>query len=63
MKHLDVLEEAGVVSVRREGRNRWNGMNREPLAAADEWLARHVEGRRDMLQRIKRLAERETKDV
>lgn len=57
MKHLDVLEAAGLVAVQREGRNRWNSLNQDPLAAADEWLARHVERRRDMLQRIKRIAE------
>lgn len=63
MKHLDVLEEAGLVRVAREGRNRWNSLNRDPLATADEWLARHVEGRRDMLLRIKRLAEEGNQDV
>lgn len=59
MKHLDVLEAAGLVAVQREGRNRWNSLNRDPLAVADEWLSRHVERRRDMLQRIKRIAEEE----
>lgn len=62
MKHLDVLEGAGLVQVKREGRNRWNSLNRDPLAEADEWLSRHVERRRDMLQRIKRLAEEGTED-
>ncbi|MBC8065282.1 MAG: winged helix-turn-helix transcriptional regulator [Chlorobia bacterium] len=60
MKHLDVLEGVGLVMVKREGRNRWNSLNRTPLATADAWLARHVEGRRDMLQRIKRIAEEGT---
>src|ERR1044072_9913688 len=55
MKHLDVLEEAGLVQASREGRNRWNTLNLEPLAAADEWLARRVAGRRGMLQRVKRV--------
>jgi DNA-binding transcriptional ArsR family regulator len=59
MKHLNVLEDAGLVAIAKEGRNRWNHLNPEPLKAADEWLARHVERRRDMLLRIKRLAEEE----
>jgi uncharacterized protein YndB with AHSA1/START domain len=31
MKHLAVLERAGVVTVRRAGRERWNVLNPEPL--------------------------------
>lgn len=31
MKHLSVLERAGIVAVRREGRERWNALNPEPL--------------------------------
>ncbi len=37
MKHLAVLERAGIVTARREGRERWNVLNAEPL--------REVEGR------------------
>ena len=33
MKHLKVLEEAGLITVRREGRTRWNVLNRELLDA------------------------------
>jgi uncharacterized protein YndB with AHSA1/START domain len=31
MKHLDVLEDAGLVVVRRHGRERWNHLNAVPL--------------------------------
>ncbi len=31
MKHLAVLERAGLVTVRRSGRERWNTLNPEPL--------------------------------
>ncbi len=37
MKHLGVLERAGIVTVRRAGRERWNVLNAEPL--------REIEGR------------------
>ena len=37
MKHLGVLERAGIVMVRRQGRERWNILNPEPL--------REIEGR------------------
>jgi DNA-binding transcriptional ArsR family regulator len=31
MKHLDVLREAGLVNVRKEGRRRMNSINAVPL--------------------------------
>ena len=31
MKHLNVLEEAGLIMVRREGRKRWNILNDRPI--------------------------------
>jgi DNA-binding transcriptional ArsR family regulator len=38
-KHLDVLEAAGLVHVRREGRYRLHTLDRSPLRAArDEWF-------------------------
>jgi len=38
-KHLDVLERAGLVEVRREGRYRLHTLDRAPLRAAwDEWF-------------------------
>jgi DNA-binding transcriptional ArsR family regulator len=57
MKHLGVLESAGLVSVKRQGRFRWNELKRDPLEAADDWLGRHFERRRDMGLRIKLVAE------
>ena len=38
-KHLRVLREAGLVSVRPDGQRRWYGLRAEPLAELDEWLA------------------------
>jgi DNA-binding transcriptional ArsR family regulator len=53
-KHLKVLREADLVSVRRDAQRRWYGINPEPLAEIDAWLApyRRLWGRRlDDLER------------
>ena len=38
-KHLRVLREAGLVTVRHEAQRRWYGLCPEPLAELDAWLA------------------------
>jgi DNA-binding transcriptional ArsR family regulator len=38
-KHLRVLREAGLVTVRVDGPRRWYGLRVEPLAEVDDWLA------------------------
>jgi DNA-binding transcriptional ArsR family regulator len=39
MKHLTVLEEAGLLAIRRDGRERWNHINATPLRRIYErWL-------------------------
>jgi DNA-binding transcriptional ArsR family regulator len=41
MKHLDVLEKAGLVVVRREGKFRWNHINAAPFVAMyRRWVSR-----------------------
>jgi DNA-binding transcriptional ArsR family regulator len=43
MKHLALLEEAGLVLVRREGRQRWNSINPVPIdRICGRWIHRHV---------------------
>jgi len=44
MKHLDVLEQAGLVAVRREGRLRWNELRFEPLQQVSERWAGSASG-------------------
>ena len=40
MQHLGVLERAGVVLVRREGRERWNELNAVPIQRElERWLS------------------------
>jgi DNA-binding transcriptional ArsR family regulator len=53
-KHLKVLREAGLVEVRREGRQRWYHLRAQPLAEVDEWLEpfrAYWSGRLDALER------------
>jgi DNA-binding transcriptional ArsR family regulator len=40
-KHLKVLREAGLVTVRADGKRRLYALRAEPLAEVDEWLARY----------------------
>jgi DNA-binding transcriptional ArsR family regulator len=37
-KHLRVLRDAGLVSVRRDAQRRWYRIRPEPLALVDAWL-------------------------
>jgi len=38
-KHLRVLRDAGLVTVRVDGPRRWYGLRLEPLTEVDDWLA------------------------
>ena len=40
-KHLKVLREAGLVTVRADGKRRLYRLRAEPLAEVDTWLARY----------------------
>ncbi len=54
MKHLDLLEQAGLLIVRREGRMRWNALNAMPIQRIyDRWVSRHVRGAAAAASRIK----------
>ncbi len=41
-KHLDALRDAGLVRVRRQGRERVHELDARPLVAVDDWLAPYV---------------------
>ncbi|WEX78440.1 ArsR family transcriptional regulator [Sinorhizobium numidicum] len=44
MQHLKVLEEANLVIVRREGRERWNYLNALPIQAIhDRWISQYAD--------------------
>lgn len=54
MQHLNVLEEADLIIVRREGRYRWNYLNPVPIKHVyDRWISRYAAGAVDLLARLK----------
>ena len=58
MKHLDVLVEAELVLVKREGRVRWNKLNPMPIQRIyDRWVSKHVRGMASAMSRLKDQAE------
>ncbi len=62
MKHLNVLEEAGLISIRRDGRERWNHLNAIPLQAIYErWLKPYEAHWVQSLTNLKQLAESQPK--
>ncbi len=56
-KHLGVLRDAGLVSVRREGRKRLYSVNGQNLKAVHEWAAQFERFWSRQLDRIKQRAE------
>lgn len=60
MKHAGVLQTAGLVTVRREGRVRWNHLNAVPLRRMYErWVSRYEGEWAGSLLRLKERAEGE----
>ena len=61
MKHLGVLQRAGLVIVTRDGRTRWNRLNSVPLReVVRRWMSRYEEQSADMLLNIRDAAENAT---
>lgn len=59
MQHLKVLEEAELVIVRREGRERWNHLNSLPIKRIhDRWLSQYASHAVTLLDRLKSDLER-----
>ena len=55
MQHLGVLERAGLVIARREGRVRWNYLNAGPFKDIhDRWISPYASEAVDLLARLKR---------
>lgn len=53
-KHLRVLREAGLVTVRPDGQRRWYQVNAGPLADLDAWLEPYRELWSDRLDELER---------
>lgn len=54
MQHMKVLERAGLIVVRREGRNRWNYLNAAPFKEIhDRWISSYAHEAVELLARLK----------
>lgn len=59
MQHIGVLEKAGLVISRREGRQRWNHLNAQPIKQIhDRWISPYAVYAVHMLDALKRDLER-----
>jgi DNA-binding transcriptional ArsR family regulator len=59
MKHMNVLEDAGLLLVRRSGRERWNYINSVPIQQIYErWMSPYAQDWSSALLRLKEHAER-----
>jgi len=58
MQHLRILERAGLVLVKREGRVRWNYLNALPIKEiSDRWISPYASCAVDLLARVKKQLE------
>ncbi|MGO9931588.1 MAG: ArsR/SmtB family transcription factor [Steroidobacteraceae bacterium] len=54
MQHIGVLERAGLIIVRREGRERWNYLNVTPFKEIyDRWISSYAGEAVELLSRLK----------
>ena len=59
MKHLKVLEEAGLVTARKEGREKHHFLNPVPIRLVhDRWIDKYTEGRVTALLDLKHQLEK-----
>ena len=55
MQHLDVLQDAGLIIVRREGRYRWNYLDPLPIKDIhDRWIGPYADAAVNLMARLKR---------
>lgn len=57
-KHLRVLREVGLVSVRQDAQRRWYELNAEPLLELEAWLKPYRDFIEDRYDRLETLLER-----
>jgi len=64
MQHLGVLEAAGIVVVRRQGRLRWNHLDALPIKRIhDRWIGDYAANAVDLIARLKADLESEGETV
>jgi DNA-binding transcriptional ArsR family regulator len=64
MLHMNVLESAGLILAKRDGRLRWNYLNVAPIKDIfDRWISGYAAPSVDLLMRLKRDLETRTADV
>ncbi|MWB79401.1 helix-turn-helix domain-containing protein [Pseudooceanicola sp. 216_PA32_1] len=64
MQHLGVLEDAGIVVVRRQGRLRWNHLDALPIKRIhDRWIGDYAAHAVDLIDRLKLELEGEERPV
>jgi DNA-binding transcriptional ArsR family regulator len=61
-KHLRVLKDVGLVTVRRDGRNMFYRTNADAIRPLHEWTSTFERFWRHQLNKIKELAERKTNE-
>lgn len=61
-KHLRVLEKAGLVSARKEGRYRYYYLNPESIDCANQWLTELRQFWTSQLSRLERFLDQHTND-
>jgi DNA-binding transcriptional ArsR family regulator len=60
VKHLRILEDAGLVVTRRSGREKLRYLNPVPIRLVhDRWIDKHTEGPASLLTDLKRALEGE----
>jgi DNA-binding transcriptional ArsR family regulator len=63
MKHLGILEKAGLIIVKREGKHRWNYINPVPIREIYErWVRKYEENWSSYLIQLKNIAESDKKE-
>ena len=61
MKHLRALEDAGLVTTRRQGREKLHYLNPVPIRLIhDRWIGKYTEPRASALAELKTTLEKET---
>ena len=58
MKHLDILEEAGLITTRKQGRVKLHYLNPDPLQNVDSWLGGYRRLWNERMERLEDLINR-----